>query len=88
MTDELKPCPFCGSTAICMPKGETGYLCRTCGTEGFGDWNTRPIEDKLTAEVERLQGILGDIIFACGLAGMGKVDGLKITTMSQKGNPK
>jgi len=40
--------------------------------------------EKAEAEIERLRAVLGDIIFECGLAGMGKVDGLKITTMAQK----
>lgn len=55
MSNELKPCPFCGGK--CDPKGwmnldaEQGPECETCGaTAGSVEaWNSRkePIDDKL-----------------------------------------
>lgn len=35
-------------------------------------------------EIERLRAALEDIIFECGMAGMGDVSGLAITTMAQE----
>lgn len=65
MSEELKPCPFCGNT----PKVEITnpgsliyqpriYLsCPECGVDSMipTNWNTRPAEDALKAEVERLK---------------------------------
>lgn len=51
MIDELKPCPFCGGINIAKASGENGTMCRSCGSEGFGEWNTRPVEDALRAEL-------------------------------------
>ena len=67
MSEELRPCPFCGE----MPKvndwtvkGITDKRC-FCDNEkcpvylsktiAIDDWNTRPIEDELRAEIERLK---------------------------------
>lgn len=66
MTDELKPCPFCGREAV-----EITYFSYTfnkqyhqvkCGNDdcemnGFenmlvDDWNTRPIEDDLRKKLD------------------------------------
>jgi len=57
MTDEMKPCPFCENKIILTRTGE-GHTCNRCGSVGYWDWNTRPIEDRLTlalsaAEAER-----------------------------------
>jgi hypothetical protein len=38
---------------------------------------------ELEAEATRLREALGNIIFECGLHGMGNVNGLTITTMAQ-----
>ena len=56
--EELKACPFCGGEKL-----KDGYnskydiFCSRCGN--FDNmkslWNTRPIEDKLKAEIERLK---------------------------------
>lgn len=57
-----KPCPFCGSEAIPNPKWDTRVNCSHVGCynssywreDGFSleTWNTRPIEDALTAELD------------------------------------
>lgn len=62
MTNELKPCPFCGSSPLVLP-GHTGDLARCsnvgCAARGIVPievWNTRPIEDELRAEIAHLTG--------------------------------
>ena len=55
MKDKLKACPFCGSTNIRAPIDEDGWMCRTCGTESYVDWNRRPIEDALNARIAELE---------------------------------
>lgn len=67
MNRELKPCPFCGGkaklTSNTAEKWHWGE-CENCGAEGDSDlgvsgaienWNTRPLETSLIAEVERLR---------------------------------
>ena len=64
---ELKPCPFCGGEAHYNP-----YLnkvwCSNKECEGnsgswkIAEWNTRPIEDALRAENERLKELNNDIV--------------------------
>ena len=52
----LKPCPFCGGTKICTEKGINLNYCDKCSAESNVEhWNTRPIEDELRAEIERLK---------------------------------
>jgi len=63
MTDELKPCPFCGWPATNIfgvgcsndncPNENRDFQGASCIT--VDEWNTRPIEDELMAEIERLQ---------------------------------
>ena len=59
MSEELRPCPFCGGNDIVYEEALSVTYCNDCGgelDEGFGsDWNTRPIEDALQAENERLK---------------------------------
>lgn len=73
MTEELKPCPFCGGPATHEPCGDIGCAEDGCGVVAmvycFGDhentverWNKRPIEDGLRAENERLRGALERIL--------------------------
>lgn len=72
MPDELKPCPFCGSDnvrviGVMRPMGE----CLSCGAHGTWTiedharaveaWNTRPAEDSLTAQVDRLRRVIVDL---------------------------
>lgn len=64
-TNNLKPCPLCGSTNInaindtASPVKFCRVHCQDCGISWhtyidgtFDRWNTRPIEDGLRAEIE------------------------------------
>lgn len=55
---ELLPCPFCGSDMIeeCATQTGSYYVCENCDSSCGEDinWNTRPIEDALQAEIDRL----------------------------------
>ena len=63
MSDELKPCPFCGSSNTTLDYYEisgpqelgTIVVCNDCGAsaKSIVDWNTRPIEDALRAQLEK-----------------------------------
>ena len=67
MSEELKPCPFCGKPAKWEKKFLTGGIARCSDyrcigafthlsrSASSGEWNTRPAEDALAAEVERLK---------------------------------
>ena len=53
---ELKKCPFCGGTKICTEKGINLNYCDNCSAESNVEhWNTRPIEDALTARIAELE---------------------------------
>ena len=61
MNEELRPCPFSGE----MPIGQDDrYMCSTLGcvmqedTISAKEWNTRPIEDALTARIAELKDVL------------------------------
>lgn len=64
MSEELKPCPFCGKTPIyaVTPDGENDSIDCRCGeSECFLDdgrldqWNCRPIEDAQAVRIEALE---------------------------------
>lgn len=68
MSDELKPCPFCGGNdVIFMPSliypGRRAAHCRRCRVTGplteyeeaADDWNTRPAEDTLRERIVELE---------------------------------
>ena len=64
MSEELKPCPFCGETPIydVTPDGENDSIDCRCGeSECFLDdgrldqWNCRPIEDAQAVRIEALE---------------------------------
>lgn len=65
---ELKPCPFCGEentdTGFILHKDECYLMLRYMGghskQEMINAWNTRPIEDGLQAEIDRLKEKLHD----------------------------
>lgn len=60
---ELKACPFCGKSRI----RETNSLfpglgeCQNCGAVA-GRWQSRPLEDALTARIAELEGALKDML--------------------------
>jgi hypothetical protein len=66
MSEELKPCPFCGKEQ----SEENFFSCdgypQACGCwetthsgeEAVNVWNTRPIEDELRAEIARRDEII------------------------------
>ena len=67
MSDQLKPCPFCGSEPITpaipigvidddIPVECSNYECdASLMTFNKSIWNTRPIEDALRKRVEKLE---------------------------------
>jgi len=71
---ELKPCPFCGCENISIKvgvyrNGDTSIVeCEDCngGIETPDDavaiWNSRPVEDELRAEIEKLESALVDMM--------------------------
>lgn len=80
MSNELNPCPFCGSNQIIEDTAtdNTGVVpmtvwivkCAVCGSfknsisnpdRAKKRWNTRPAEDALKAEVERLKSVIAEI---------------------------
>ncbi|HPS41028.1 MAG TPA: hypothetical protein PK040_00390, partial [Anaerolineaceae bacterium] len=56
---KLKPCPFCGNNKeikyVNDFYGLWVFWCPSCHaqTASEDDWNTRPIEDELQAEIEK-----------------------------------
>ena len=73
MSEDLKRCPFCGGEAkITRPLAEGAEVCcKTCRAttwmcypeeRAIKRWNTRPEEDRLKAENERLKKALRQIV--------------------------
>lgn len=61
MTQELKPCPFCGGTdvSVCDSTTTRTAKCRSCVVYiAIEKWNSRPIEDALLAEIACLRDII------------------------------
>jgi len=77
MSEELKSCPFCGEIPFIewrnMRQEPNSYL--ICKTEGCtaqnihwdndASWNTRPIEDRLTAELAQARAELAAMREVC-----------------------
>ena len=65
MTEELKPCPFCGGEAKCIEfYGLYHVICCNCHIAGkdcstresaVSAWNSRPIENELHKKIEKLE---------------------------------
>lgn len=67
MTDELKPCPFCGKSELHIEKSIDVIYCKTCGAEmdmERGDWNTRPIEDALQSQLAARDALIERLVEA------------------------
>lgn len=69
MSEELRSCPFCGGNKFMEQyyNDDVRIRCKKCGLTAdyytkleyaINGWNTRPIEDALRAENERLRAIL------------------------------
>jgi len=59
MSEELRPCPFCGGKNVLSTELQDGLpfiaYCQ-CGAENEAEnWNTRPIEDALKARIAELE---------------------------------
>ena len=72
MKTELRECPFCGERTFvkftplegCTDIGNITCVCGfvyTTISQGLDDWNVRPIEDGLRAEIEALQQELDEL---------------------------
>ena len=59
MSEELRPCPFCGGDKIEPSRFYMQQQCQLCRADA-GLWNKRPIEDALRAENEKLREICRD----------------------------
>ena len=64
MTEILKPCPFCGGNVVISRLGRS-IECR-CGERHprgrcIGQWNSRPIEDKLHAKIAKRDDLLQQV---------------------------
>lgn len=72
MSEELKPCPFCGNDAPREGKISGAVWCEDCHSVGNDQdrWNTRPAEDALAAKVKELEARLKD----CETALIGMVE--------------
>jgi len=65
MSEELRPCPFCGSPAYSYHDNCIDFAGVKCDLGGCvcadiliteNNWNTRPIEDALNARIAELEG--------------------------------
>ena len=71
MSEELRPCPFCGSEQPQDSKddGNVPYefgmsrSCKFCSAAVNLGWNTRPIEDALHARIADLESLVEQLIW-------------------------
>ena len=65
MSEELRPCPFCGGRHIETAENLDLVYCFDCGAEmhtDLGEWNKRPIEDALTTRIAELEGLVDRLV--------------------------
>lgn len=57
MSEQLNPCPFCERPPVPTDIMQPAMLsCTYCGCSAYrANWNNRPIEDKLRAEIAALR---------------------------------
>ena len=57
---DIKSCPFCGGRDIVYTEEGNDVWCRNCGAmvDHLSQWNDRPVEDQLRAEIARLKAAL------------------------------
>ena len=62
MSEELRPCPFCGGEAeLCYSEVDT--FCRKCNVMQETElWNTRPIEDALRLRIAELEKLVEELL--------------------------
>lgn len=55
MTEQLKPCPFCGGVGRhFVSSSENNVHCQDCGANvHYMTWNNRPYENKIKADAVR-----------------------------------
>lgn len=70
MTDGLKPCPFCGNTTSDHKHGDECWfrVIYKSKQERENSWNTRPIEDKLRAQLAERDALIERLVEAGDLA--------------------
>ena len=69
METKLLPCPFCGSTKICMDGGDSIYWCRCldCGAmDVFDVWQKRALSERHQRLVEAAREMLNAVTVLCG----------------------
>jgi hypothetical protein len=69
MSDEVKPCPFCGARGVpLIDPPEFGCWDACSQANDLETWNTRPLEDALRSERDALAGELERLRVASGIA--------------------
>ena len=71
MSEELRPCPFCGEPAddrynrLAKCSNKSCLMNHWVDDEDFfidDDWNTRPIEDALRARIAELEALVDELV--------------------------
>lgn len=89
MSEELKPCPFCGCEAkeqdiIIVGRGLCKMVfCEKCHIDfknptAIDRWNTRPVENKLSEKIKELNAEKARLLKAIDVIAKNAVDGLTI----------
>ena len=62
MSEELRPCPFCGSEQSVQGYEELGWCSKCISNDVVNNWQSRPIEDSLRKQLEQLSTNLSVIL--------------------------